>query len=156
MDKDIKSNCHLVVRYSDPVINYNCIDTIEEHKSILKKNKSVVFGKMGKTLGDKNIQRLLEQIEASIDTYVYLVKRRETREYLTYRCKLEIISKTPIKKFIHPKYYSELRGFKLWFLFSDIEEAKRDILLNLKTISSMLPVINSLVGSMASLFLVKE
>src|SRR5260221_721868 len=92
-------------------------DTIEAHSDVIKKRGAAWFGKMGKTLGHGNVQRINEQCKDKVPTYLYLFQK--SAGVKIYRGEiLEIVRALPAgqKRFV-PEYYGKnnlAKYIRLW------------------------------------------
>jgi hypothetical protein len=149
---------HLVVRFSDNLFGIS--DVIAKHNDVVAKHGYVWFGKMGSTLSLSRIDMLNQQVSKGITTYVYLVKGNRKKSTV-YRANLLFITRelAPKENKITPKYYSEnnlVQYMKVWLKIDEIEPIEMSALSNLKTLSSINSIQETLVRSSSGYFLVHE
>ena len=60
---------HILVKYND---NIRRVDTIQEHRSIADQSGSVWWGKFGVGIARNKVEKVLNQIESGIPTFLYL------------------------------------------------------------------------------------
>lgn len=149
---------HIVIRFSDKL--GATADTIEAHTRVIDKYGVAWFGKMGKTLALRHVERINEQCEIGIPTHLYLVQssRQESRVYRGDL--LQIARRLPLdqKRFI-PNYYQEndlVKYMTLWGKLSSLKLIDSSYLTRLYVASSGSPVSQVLGASMAGLFIVRE
>lgn len=148
---------HLVVRFSDTMFDVG--DVVTRHNEVVAKRGAVWFGKLGQTISPSRIEKLNQQMEKNIPTFVYLVKG--TRKKSTaYRASLMLVSKEmPNDGTSFPAYYGErklLQFMKVWMKIGKIEEIESSKMKNLKAINSIFPIAETLVRSSSGYFLVHE
>ncbi len=134
-------------------------NVIDLHNNITKKRGSVWFGKMGQTISQERIDLINNQIENSIETYLYLVKGNR-RKSIAYQAKIISVSKTtPDQTDLLPDYYTEKGIQKYMNVFihiGKINDFDLDEMENLKAISSIFSITETLELSSAGYFLVHE
>ena len=82
---------HLVIRFSDSMFEVG--NVVDLHNDVSKKHRSVWFGKMGQTISQKRVGLINNQIENSVDTYLYLVKGNRKKS-TAYQAEIISVSKT--------------------------------------------------------------
>ena len=118
------------------------------------------FGKLGGTLALSRIKLLNKQVQASIPTYISLVKGNR-RKSSPFKAKILSISRDLPRKekaLISP-YYSKkklLKYMNAWIKIGHIEQVEMSSMKNLKTISSIFPLEETLKRSSSGNFLVHE
>lgn len=152
------SALHLVIRFSDTMFDVG--DVISNHNEIVKKHGAVWFGKLGGTLGLPRIELLNKQIAQKIPTFIYLVKGNRKKS-TPYKASVLAISRDFPKKekTLIPPYYVEKKLLKLmnaWVKIGHIEQVEMTDLKNLKAISSISPLEETLSLSQSGYFLVHE
>ncbi len=148
---------HLVVRFSDTMFDVG--DVVNRHNEIVVKRGAVWFGKLGQTISPSRIERLNQQIEKNIPTFLYLV-RGSRKKSTIYRAALMLVSKEmPNDHMVFPAYYGErklLQFMKVWMKIGKIEGIESSEMKNLKAINSIFPIAETLVRSSSGYFLVHE
>jgi hypothetical protein len=149
---------HLVVRFSDNLFSIG--DVISKHNEVVEKQGYVWFGKIGSTLSSTRIDSLNNQIREDVPTYIYLVKGNR-RKSTIYRASLLSVSKELPKGELRkvPSYYSTkgLRQYmNAWMRIAEISEVEPSSMKNLKAISSIFPIQETLARSSSGHFLVHE
>jgi hypothetical protein len=149
---------HILLRFSDKLGAIG--DTIAAHKQVIAAHGSVWFGKMGRPLSRKYIERINAQCEAKIPTHLYLVQAGRGG-YQVYRGNLLKMSRElPSKeRKLIPTYYTQkslLQYMRLWSKLSALAPFDNKNLSSLQVASSGSPIVQSLHGSMAGLFIVRE
>jgi len=146
---------HLLMRFSDKL---GFIDnTIEAHSALIRKGGMVWFGKMGKTLGKDKVQRLNNQIEDNIPTFLYLVQRSATQGYQIYRGNiLKVARDFPASQIRHiPRYYASNnieKYIRLWIKLSSLAAIPSSEIKDFVISSTGAPVFITLGQSMAGMF----
>lgn len=125
---------HLILKYNDSVYSVN---TIEEHKKLLRKNRFVVWGVIkpkadSPGISKDKINQLNHQISSGVETYAYLA----TGGHIKARAKVvEILTNEAVQKMTDfiPEYYRKnidkcIAGVKL----ETIENVESDIINNLQ------------------------
>jgi len=152
-----ETNLHLVVRFSDTMFGVG--DVVARHNDVVDQHGAVWFGKMGQTIAQKRIDALNNQIEKSIPTYIYLVKGNRKKS-TAYRADMIHISKQQPENSSHfPIYYNDkdlLQYMKAWMKIGSIEPIKMSAMNNLRAISSVYPISETLAKSSSGYFLVRE
>lgn len=149
---------HLIIRYSDNL--YKIDDVVSEHTKIIDKNGMVWFGKVGKPLGLPHLETINNQCTSGVPTYLYLIQK-VGKNYLTHRGKLIKASRSfpTAQKSLIPKYYYEkeiLSLISIWFNLSEITKMDEGYLSNLRVVTSIMTITETLASSMAAMFIVKE
>jgi hypothetical protein len=148
---------HLVVRFSDTMFDVG--DVVTRHNEVVAKLGAVWFGKLGQTISPSRIDKLNQQIEKNIPTFLYLVKGTR-RKSTAYRAPLLLVSQeTPNDDTSFPAYYREralLQFMKVWMKIGKIEGIESSEMKNLKAINSIFPIAETLVRSSSGYFLVHE
>ncbi|MHA1278606.1 MAG: hypothetical protein ACTSQ8_15540 [Candidatus Helarchaeota archaeon] len=109
MSKIKKKPFHIVVRFSDSLFDVG--NVVERHNEIVEEHGAVYFGKMGQPISQLKADKLNEQIDKKIPTYLYLVKGNR-RKSTTYRAPLLFITRElPEDDSLFPPYYIEKKRF---------------------------------------------
>jgi hypothetical protein len=151
-------NLHLVVRFSDTMFGVG--DVVAKHNIVVAKHGYVWFGKLGTGLSASRIDMLNEQISKEITTFVYFVKGNRKKS-TAYRAHLIAVAKelpNGQSKYV-PHYYSEnniLQFMKAWLKIDEIIPAEWSELRNLRAISSISSIQETLTRSSSGYFLVVE
>ena len=153
-----KPTVHLLLRFSDSLLKSG--DTIDAHNQVVKREGAVGFGKMGMTVSQNNIDKLNQQVEEGIPTYVFLVKGNR-RKSTAYRARLSSASKSLPKdeKGMVPEYYLDLdipKYVKFWVKLTEIYPFEFADLQKLQVASSVLPIQETLYRSSSGHFFVRE
>ncbi len=134
--------------------------TIEEHQKVIEQEGAVWFGKMGQPISQNAIDKLNKQVEDNIPTYIYLVKgnRRKPKAYVS---DLVVASKTiPEEEMcLIPPYYKELKiiqFIKFWAKVTNLHEIDLKDLTKMGVVSSVYPLMETLVKSSSGHFYIKE
>jgi len=148
----------LAVRFSDTLFGVG--NVVTRHNKIVEQFGSVYFGKMGQPISQLKVDKLNQQIEKEIPTFLYLVKGNRKRS-TAYRAQLLHIRKElPAEDDnLLPPYYSEkdiLQFMKVFMRIGEIKKIETAEIKNLKTISSFLPFTETLVRSSSGHFYVRE
>lgn len=148
---------NLVLRYADRFISSG-IDTILEHRNVLKARGFTWFAKVGKPLGVPKIRRLDQQLRDGQETYLFLAKAKG-RQYVLHRCRmLDISAQPPQGKGSFPSYYRDTgmveRG-TLWVKVKTIDLLGDKEIRRLETVSSCRPLLESLRASSSGMFFVR-
>ena len=135
-------NIHLLIRFSDTLIKTG--DTISAHNAVVSQAGAVWFGKMGSTIRQEAFDRLNQQVENGISTYIYLVKgnRRKSTAYRAHLIQAAKIVPEAERGMI-PAYYQELdliKYMKAWVKLGEIQPISGSELDQLKVASSVLPI----------------
>lgn len=158
----MKDRIHILIRFSDSFMSVE--DTIAEHRKILKEHGTAWFAKVGRPLGQKNIDTINEQCAAGVPTYLVLVQNVGSHgktEYRAYKCRIVVMQPNFPKKEQHlfPEYYEDqnvTRAGSLWTKFSNITEMPKGGLTQYHIASSQLTVTSTLKKSMAAMFIIKD
>jgi len=111
---------HVLLRWSTSGVKGS--ETIERHRSILKSNGQVVWGKFGSPIADKRVKTFQDQIDTGIPTYAYLMGG-EPRTL--FRAQLMRVSQgiDSVDSSLIPDYYrDDLTGAETFYTFSEIGE----------------------------------
>ena len=152
-----KKPFHLLLRFSDNLYNIN---TILEHIGIINEYGSVWYGKVGVPFSKIKIEDMRKQIYDSLDTYLFLVQKKN-KNYILYRANIIDFSRsfpTTEMKLI-PNYYEthNLYGYiSSWVKISDIVEMESNYLRSIQSISSVSDMLSTLNTSMAAMFYVRN
>jgi hypothetical protein len=153
-----KTPIHLLLRFSDRLLENR--GTIEEHQKVVEREGTVWFGKMGQPISQNAIDKLNQQVEDKIPTFIYLVKgnRRKPSAYIS---DLIIASKTipPEEESLIPVYYQELeiiRFIKFWAKVRNIHEIESSDLNKMSVASSVYPLQETLIKSSSGHFYIRE
>jgi hypothetical protein len=153
-----KKPIHLLIRFSDSRLKDG--DTIQAHNEVIQKEGAVWFGKMGSTVSQNHIDRLNNQVEKRVPTFIFLVKGNR-RKSIAYRASLIFASKTLIEKEKHlvPEYYSGLeipKYVKFWAKLSEIKPIEFSDLQKMRVGSSVIPIGETLAKSSSGHFILRE
>jgi hypothetical protein len=149
---------HLVVRFSDDLFGIG--DVITKHNDVVARSGYVWFGKIGVALSANRIELLNQQIAEGTTTFAYLVKGNR-KIPTAYRASLLSLTKELPKsesKYF-PQYYSDkglLQFMKVWLKMGEIYPIELSTLNNLKTISSINLILETLARSSSGYFFVYE
>lgn len=147
---------HLVMRFADSLCEG--IDTIEEHKQVIRQHGSVWLGKLGRPLSAHKINQLNRQINAKHATFLYLVQKRGGRYTWTQATLVGIDTSLPAGSRVKtPVYYDKFgvrKQISTWFHISSFQKASPSGLRLLHVESSGRPILETLSGSMAAIFMV--
>jgi len=153
-----KKPIHLLIRFSDRLLENR--GTIEEHQNVIEKEGAVWFGKMGQPVSYNVIEKLNQQVEKNIKTYIYLVKgnRRTPSAFLS---ELIIASREfpQNEKELIPAYYQELeiiQFIKVWVKIRCLHEIGSGDLNKMRVASSVYPLTETLIKSSTGHFIIKE
>jgi len=148
---------HLVVRFSDTMFGVG--DVVAFHNRVVEKHGAVWFGKLGQTIAQSRVDKLNQQVEKKVPTFLYLVKGNR-RKSTAYRAPLLLVSRErPEDDALIPTYYDEkeLEQFmKAWMKVGKIEAIEMSEMSSLKAINSVFPISETLVRSSSGYFLVRE
>ena len=151
------SPLHLVVRFSDTMFSVG--DVVSLHNQVVEKHGAVWFGKLGQTISQSRVEKLNQQVEKNIPTFLYLVKGNR-RKSTAYQASLLLVSKeNPKDNALIPPYYAEkdlLQYMKAWMKVEEIEAIEMSEMKSLKAINSVFPISETLVRSSSGYFLVRE
>ena len=144
------------MRFSDSLCGG--VDTIREHVSVIKQSGAVWFAKMGRPLAGYKIDLLSDQIRRGIPTFLFLVQKKG-RDYIWAQGTLCAISRSvPARQqALTPTYYRDRKvdqAASIWFKVSKISRPRASQIKMLSVASSGNPISESLVGSMAAMFVV--
>lgn len=153
----IERPVHLVVRFSDTMFGVG--DVVTLHNEIVNQHGSVWFGKMGQTISQSRIDKINQQIEKNITTYLFLVKgNRKTST--AYRAPLlKVTREIPKDQRCIPPYYIEkeiLQFMKVFMNLLNITKINLEEMNCLRAINSIDPITNTLIYSSSGYFLVQE
>jgi hypothetical protein len=153
-----KTPIHLLIRFSDRLLENK--GTIEEHQKVIEQEGAVWFGKMGQPISQNAIDKLNMQVEEGIPTFIYLVKgnRKKPNAYIS---NLVLASKTIPEDEISlvPAYYKELeilRFINFWGKVTNLHEIDLKDLSKMGVVSSVYPLLETLVKSSSGHFYIKE
>jgi hypothetical protein len=149
---------HLVIRFSDTMFGVG--DVVALHNEVVDKHGAVWFGKLGGTLSLSRMEWLNKQVEQKVLTFLYLVKGNR-RKSTPYKAEILAVSRDLPKKekALIPPYYAEKKLIKFmnaWVKVGHIEQVEMSAMKNLKTISSIFPIEETLMRSSSGYFLVHE
>jgi hypothetical protein len=129
------------------------------HNAVVTNNGAVWFGKLGQTLSQGRIDKLNEQVDKKILTYLYLVKGNR-RKSTAFRAPLMRVSRDmPKETPLIPAYYAEknlIQYMKAWMKVGFIEAIEMSEMDKLKAINSVFPIAETLVRSSSGYFLIQE
>jgi len=132
-------------------------NVVFRHNSIVEQFGTVWFGKMGQTISQKRIDIINKQIKNEIDSYLYLVKGNR-RKSTAYKTQIITIGKEPpTDRTLMPEYYAEKgiqKYMKVYIQIGKIEEIDFGDMEDLKAISSITTIIETLYRSSSGYFLV--
>ncbi|MCU4768296.1 HNH endonuclease [Bacillus toyonensis] len=109
---------HVVLKYKKEIeIAGVKFDTIPEHKLVFEKKNRLIWGQISEKdasgIADKNRKRIINQVEADIDSFAFFFNREERELFVGKIHKLynrkEIAATSTLKDFI-PNYYSGTVG----------------------------------------------
>jgi len=148
---------HLAVRFSDTLFGIG--NVVTRHNKIVEQHGSVYFGKMGQPISQLKVDKLNQQIEKRIPTFLYLVKGNRKKS-TAYRAPLLHVQKElPSEQNLIPSYYSEkniLQFMKVFMRIGEIKKIEIADLTSLRTISSLYPLTETLAKSSSGHFYVRE
>lgn len=148
-------NVHIVLKYKNPRIDGETIDTVAEHSQVIKDFGYVDFGILGKGVSLERAEMLNQQRKSGHQTHLYLVGS-STTGLQTFKCSFDEITKEPKQNSKHPEYYSDLGPMTSWIRILSIEEVGKSVLSDLITISTERLALDSLSKGMASTLFVRE
>lgn len=147
---------HLVVRFSDSL--YEGIDTIQEHKLVIRDKGAVWFGKLGRPLAKRQIEILNGQIQKNIKTYLFLVQTKKAN-YIWTKAILDKVA-TELDKndtTLIPSYYKHhniIEQSSIWFKVTKLYTPSKSDIHKCYVVSSKKPINTTLNRSIASIFMV--
>ena len=147
----------LIVRFADSLFDVG--DVVARHNEIVEKEGSVWFGKMGQTISQIRIDKLTQQIDQNIPTYLYLVKGNRKKSTPYQAPLLSICREMPADQALIPPYYTEkdiLQFMKVFIKIGKITKIEMKDLCKLQAISSVNPMSDTLARSSSGYFLVHE
>lgn len=148
---------HLVIRFSDTMFAVG--DVVELHNTVVKKQGTVWFGKLGQTLSPRRIDLINNQVKKKIPTFLYLIKGNRKKS-TAYRASLISIQKEkPQEDTLIPHYYTEkdmIQYMRVWIRIKKIMPIELSVMENLKAVNSVFPIIETLRLSSSGYFLVHE
>lgn len=147
---------HLVVRFSDSL--YKGIDTIREHKLVIKDKGAVWFGKLGRPLAKRKIEILNGQIKKNIKTYLFLVQTKKAG-YIWTKAILEKVVTELAKNdtTLIPSYYNQHNineQSSIWFKVSKLYTPSKSDIQECYVVSSKKQINTTLNSSIAAMFMV--
>lgn len=148
---------HLIVRFADSLFDVG--DVVAHHNKVVEKQGSVWFGKMGQAISQLRIDKLNQQIQQGIPTYLYLVKGNRKKSTPYQSLLLSISREMPKDQDLIPPYYVEkeiLQFMKTFMKTGKISKIEMADLQSLKAISSVNPISDTLARSSSGYFLVHE
>ncbi len=147
---------HVLVRYSDKFGN-----TIELHNNVAEELGHVWFGKMGSPLADRWVQAIESQIAAGVGSYLFVVKR-EGGSYIFHKGEIIEIRRVAKEAVFEdtglPNYYLSNRlnaQMSCYFKTKILTRCRRQEVATLKLTSSGATALDTLVASMAGLFIIQ-
>ena len=152
-----KKDYHLVIRFSDSMFDVG--DVVSIHNGLVEKHGSVWFGKLGQTISQKRVDLINKQIELGIETFLYLVKGNRKKS-TAYQAKIISVKKSlPDQNHLIPEYYSTKaiqKYMKVYIRVGMIHEIRLSEMENLKAISSIFSITETIEKSSSGYFLVHE
>ena len=150
-----KPPIHLLLRFSNNIYKG---DTIAAHQEVINQYGAVWFGKMGSPVSQVHVDKLNQQVDENIPTYVYLVKGNR-RKSTIYHSTLFLASKTlpNDEAYLVPRYYADLnisKYVRLWVKLGDFDPLETVELNKMKVASSVLPIGETLVKSSSGHFII--
>ncbi len=153
-----KTPTHLLIRFSDSLLENK--STIGEHQKVIDQAEAVWFGKMGQPISQNAIDTLNKQVEENIPTFIYLVKgNRKKPDFYISDLMLAAKAIPDDEKDLVPPYYQELgilRYIKFWGKINNLREIELEDLGNMGVVSSVYPLMETLVKSSSGHFYIKE
>lgn len=146
---------HIILKYKNPRIAGETVDTIAEHRQVLSQVGYVDFGILGKGVSVERASDLTDQKKKGLETYLFLVSS-STDGLKTFKCTFDEISKHPRQQLRHPEYYKSLGQMSSWIRIFSIQEVDNSVLKELVTISTERLALESLSKGMASTIFVRE
>lgn len=154
----VKKPIHLLVRFSD---NFASIgDVISEHQEVIRRKKSVWFGKLGKSVSETIIETINQQCKEGIPSYLFLAKgnRRKTTFYKAII--ISLTSTLPEKELkLIPVYYFDkkiAKSMKFWAKLSNISPIDSKDIQKVKVANSANDIEESLFRSSSGHFIIEE
>jgi hypothetical protein len=141
----------IVIRYSDALMDCQ-VDTIGEHNKVVKMTGAVFVGKFGRTMGKKYFE-----ICCADDSQIKLimVKRSSDGVYKAYQADIESAQRKRPRLDLIPIYIRKRKDINCWFKINGILKLISQKNLNKwVTISSGMPLVETLYTSMSGLFYV--
>jgi hypothetical protein len=149
---------HLVVRFSDNLFSVG--DVVAKHNNVCSQKGYVWFGKLGQTISQGRVDLLNTQIVRGIQTFVFLVTGNRRKSTFYRAVILAVANKIPeSEKATIPQYYYEkglIPYMKTWVKITKIDAIEISTISNLRAISSVLPLQETLTRSSSGYFLVCE
>jgi hypothetical protein len=131
--------------------------TLAAHKDILSRRGTVFLGKMGEALGPAFREKLNQQIERGVKTYLFLVTREGWNgPYVADRCLLRGVHEhlDSAKQPLVPRYYaSDISRIRTWLQINRMERLSREEMNRIFVISSRREIM-SVIKSSATVFCV--
>jgi len=154
MDKPL----HFAVRFSDNLFSVG--NVVERHNELVKHLGYVWFGKMGMPISQNRIDMVNQQIQNNIPTNLFLVQGNRKKSNYFKANLLSVARELPKSdKGSFPKYYNEnkiIKHIQTWFKITEIYPIDSSEINNLKAISSINPLGETLVRSSTGYFMVQE
>jgi len=147
---------HLAVRFSDTLFGIG--NVVTRHNKIVEQRGSVYFGKMGQPISQLKADKLNQQIEKKIPTFLYLVKGNRKKSTAYRAPLLQVQKELPSEYNLIPSYYSEkniLQFMKVFMRIGEIKKIEIADLTSLRTISSLYPLTETLAKSSSGHFYVR-
>ncbi len=148
--KDEKPAVHILIR-----VRSEDGRTIKAHADKVKTKGAAFLGKMGPPVGPNYRKTLNQQIEAGIQTYLFLTLREGWNgPYVTYRCSLRHVHHEleDAKRPLVPTYYiAAAPRIGTWFEITSVESLTRDQMNRIFVMSSGREIM-SVITSSATMF----
>ena len=129
--------------------------TVAAHASIAASNGAAMLGKIGQRIGPAFRNKLNQQIERGIKTYLFVTTREGWKgPYVTYRCPLRHVHENldAGKKPLVPTYYvANTPKIKTWFEITGLERLPQEEMNRIFVLSSERSIM-SVIASSAVLF----
>ena len=148
---------HLIVKYGNQMARG--LDTIDEHRRVLKKEGAVWFGKLGRGIKLSTIAIIKKQVYLGRPAYLFLFQRSVATNI--HRCRIVSIEhrKPAAEDEMIPQYYYdyELEGrMGLWVKIASLVKCTSKGLDNYHTASSGNKAMQSALRSMAGVFVISD
>jgi hypothetical protein len=103
--------------------------TMTAHQEMIRLKGAALFGKVGQPLGREFREKLNQQIQRGVKTYLFLTTREGWNgPYVTFRCGLRQVLDNlgPDKRALVPTYYAFDKAVTTWFEITSIERLTRE------------------------------
>jgi hypothetical protein len=148
---------HIVIRYSDKL--HNVGDVIGKHIEVIQTHSNVWFGKIGRPLAQMHVDTVNKQCVDGTPTYLYLVQKKGSKYSVYQGTVLKMSRLFPEEQHLVPKYYFStgiVNKIQLWVLLSEIKPLAPKKLRELRALTSVMSMSETLAKSMAAHFIVRE